>query len=88
MENITDLNVNEEEIGKGREEGFSVCLGGMEGHTNGGRQSSACFLRTENPPWVLVSEAVRIFMNIPRCIIAGEETEDPWGDGDACSLSS
>jgi len=27
--------------------------------TNAGRHSVACFLRTENPPWVLVSEAVK-----------------------------
>lgn len=28
--------------------------------TRGGRHSSACLLRTENPPWVLVSEAVKV----------------------------
>ena len=32
--------------------------------TKGGRQSSACFLSTENPPCVLVSEAVSIFVNL------------------------
>lgn len=31
--------------------------------TSGGRQSSACLLRTENPPWVLVSDAVRVLQN-------------------------
>lgn len=31
--------------------------------TNGGKQSSACLLNTENPPWVLVSEAVRVLQN-------------------------
>lgn len=31
--------------------------------TSGGRHSVACRLRTENPPWVLVSEAVRILQN-------------------------
>lgn len=31
--------------------------------TNGGRQSSACLRRTEKPPWVLVSEAVRVLQN-------------------------
>lgn len=28
--------------------------------TNGGKHSSACLLSTENPPWVLVSEAVSV----------------------------
>jgi hypothetical protein len=28
--------------------------------TSGGRHSSACLRRTENPPWVLVSEAVSL----------------------------
>lgn len=28
--------------------------------TSGGRQSSACLRRTEKPPWVLVSDAVRV----------------------------
>lgn len=28
--------------------------------TSGGRHSSACLLNTEKPPWVLVSEAVRV----------------------------
>jgi hypothetical protein len=27
--------------------------------TSGGRHSEACLRRTENPPWVLVSEAVK-----------------------------
>lgn len=31
--------------------------------TNWGRHSVACFRRTENPPWVLVSEAVKILQN-------------------------
>lgn len=31
--------------------------------TNGGRQSSACLRRTENPPWVLVSDAVSVLQN-------------------------
>lgn len=31
--------------------------------TSGGRQSSACLRRTENPPWVLVSEAVSVLQN-------------------------
>lgn len=31
--------------------------------TKGGRQSSACLLRTEKPPWVLVSEAVSVLQN-------------------------
>lgn len=30
--------------------------------TSGGRHSVACLRRTENPPWVLVSEAVRILL--------------------------
>lgn len=41
--------------------------------TNGGRQSSACLLRTENPPWVLVSEAVSVLQN--------EWTVHLWGSG-------
>ena len=67
--------------------------------TNGGRHSSACFLSTENPPWVLVSEAVRIFVNIRGCVIAeaeaggddeeeDEETDEVCDDGDACNFSS
>lgn len=31
--------------------------------TKGGRHSVACFLRTEKPPCVLVSEAVKILQN-------------------------
>lgn len=31
--------------------------------TKGGRQSSACLRRTENPPCVLVSEAVSVLQN-------------------------
>ena len=31
--------------------------------TSGGKQSSACLRRTENPPWVLVSEAVSVLQN-------------------------
>lgn len=31
--------------------------------TSGGRQSSACLRRTENPPCVLVSEAVSVLQN-------------------------
>jgi len=31
--------------------------------TNAGRHSVACFLRTEKPPWVLVSEAVKTLQN-------------------------
>ena len=31
--------------------------------TKAGRHSVACFLRTEKPPWVLVSEAVKTLQN-------------------------
>ena len=31
--------------------------------TKAGKHSVACLRRTENPPWVLVSDAVRIFTN-------------------------
>lgn len=36
----------------------------QENQTNGGKQSSAALRGTENPPWVLVSEAVRVLQNM------------------------
>lgn len=33
-------------------------------HTRGGKQSSAALRGTENPPWVLVSEAVSVLQNM------------------------
>ena len=48
--------------------------------TRGGRHSSACLLRTENPPWVLVSDAVRVLQK--------EYTKGFGGSGGRGSLST
>lgn len=55
-------------------------INGRQTQTSGGRHSSACRRSTENPPWVLVSEAVRVLQK--------ECTWNRGGSGMGGSLST
>lgn len=56
------------------------------GQTRGGKQSSAALRGTENPPWVLVSDAVRVLQNMWEVDFEGT-TPFPSSSKPAFSLS-
>lgn len=56
----------------------------MRGNTIGGKQSLACFRRTENPPWVLVSEAVKILQKEQVAGVGGSGTHGSGLVGSLC----
>ena len=52
--------------------------------TNAGRHSMACFLRTEKPPWVLVSEAVKTLLNEWTGALGGSAVHGSGFIGSSC----
>lgn len=52
--------------------------------TRDGRHSLACFLRTENPPWVLVSDAVKTLQKEWTFGLWGSGRHGSWLVGSAC----
>lgn len=54
--------------------------------TSGGRHSVACFLRTENPPWVLVSDAVKTLQKEWTFGFGGSERHGSGLVGSTCYI--
>lgn len=53
-------------------------------NTRGGRHSFACLRRTEKPPWVLVSEAVKTLQKECTVDLGGSGWQESGLTGSAC----